>query len=129
MGAGGQWAAGEGVVDGAHGFRVVKIISRFRCSFFNRDVVVSGKNSDALHTPLYDTYLKLWYGTLSTHASSTRGYMKIIWREEDNLCVTLYLPTGPLIVHSSLSTNSGHNGRNFCNFGVSAFVQVTKQTE
>jgi hypothetical protein len=24
MGAGGQWAAGEGVVDGAHGFRVVK---------------------------------------------------------------------------------------------------------
>ena len=42
MGAGGQWAAGEGVVDGAHGFRVVKIISRFRCSFFNRDVVVSG---------------------------------------------------------------------------------------
>ena len=28
MGAGGQWAAGEGVVDGAHGFRVVKIISR-----------------------------------------------------------------------------------------------------
>ena len=25
MGAGGQWAAGEGVVDGAHGFRVVKI--------------------------------------------------------------------------------------------------------
>ena len=27
MGAGGQWAAGEGVVDGAHGFRVVKISS------------------------------------------------------------------------------------------------------
>ncbi len=25
MGAEGQWAAGEGVVDGAHGFRVVKI--------------------------------------------------------------------------------------------------------
>jgi hypothetical protein len=25
MGAGGQWAAGEGVADGAHGFRVVKI--------------------------------------------------------------------------------------------------------
>ncbi len=24
MGAGGQWAAGEGVADGAHGFRVVK---------------------------------------------------------------------------------------------------------
>jgi hypothetical protein len=24
MGAGGQWVAGEGVVDGAHGFRVVK---------------------------------------------------------------------------------------------------------
>jgi hypothetical protein len=24
MGVGGQWAAGEGVVDGAHGFRVVK---------------------------------------------------------------------------------------------------------
>jgi hypothetical protein len=32
-------------------------------------------------------------------------------------------------VDTSLSTNSGHNGRNFCNFGVSAFVQVTKQTE
>ena len=30
---------------------------------------------------------------------------------------------------TSLSTNSGHNARNFCNFGVSAFVQVTKQTE
>ena len=27
MGAGGQGAAGEGVVDGAHGFRVVKISS------------------------------------------------------------------------------------------------------
>jgi len=27
MGAGGQWAAGEGVVDGAYGFRVVKISS------------------------------------------------------------------------------------------------------
>ncbi len=27
MGAGGQWAAGEGVVKGAHGFRVVKISS------------------------------------------------------------------------------------------------------
>ncbi len=25
MGAGGQWAAGEGVADGDHGFRVVKI--------------------------------------------------------------------------------------------------------
>jgi hypothetical protein len=25
MGAGGQWAAGEGVADGAHGFRVEKI--------------------------------------------------------------------------------------------------------
>jgi hypothetical protein len=29
MGAGGQWAAGEGVVDGAHGFHVVKISSGF----------------------------------------------------------------------------------------------------
>jgi hypothetical protein len=29
MGAGGQWAAREGVVDGAHGFRVVKI-SKYR---------------------------------------------------------------------------------------------------
>ena len=27
MGAGGQWVAGEGVVDVAHGFRVVKISS------------------------------------------------------------------------------------------------------
>ena len=27
---GGQWAAGEGVVDGAHGFRVVKKTSGFR---------------------------------------------------------------------------------------------------
>jgi hypothetical protein len=30
MGAGGQWVAGEGVVDGAHGFRVVKKSSGFR---------------------------------------------------------------------------------------------------
>ena len=37
MGAGGQWAAGEGVVDGAHGFRVVKISSGLwfqMCTFF-----------------------------------------------------------------------------------------------
>ena len=35
MGVGGQWAAGEGVVDGAHGFRVVKKTSGFRvCTFF-----------------------------------------------------------------------------------------------
>ena len=38
MGAGGQWAAGEGVADGAHGFRVVKILvvgspNRFGDSF------------------------------------------------------------------------------------------------
>ena len=43
MGAGGQWAAGEGVVYGAHGFRVVKKTSGFRvCTFFMGDVVVSG---------------------------------------------------------------------------------------
>ena len=45
MGAGGQWAAGEGVVDGAHGFCVVKIenIEWFRCVHFSiGDVVVSG---------------------------------------------------------------------------------------
>jgi len=30
MGAGGQWAAGEGMVDGAHGFCVMKISSGFR---------------------------------------------------------------------------------------------------
>ena len=37
MGVGGQWAAGEGVVDGAHGFRVVKKTSGFRvCTFFYR---------------------------------------------------------------------------------------------
>jgi hypothetical protein len=35
MGAGGQWVAGEGVVDGAHGFRVVKISSGFRCAHFS----------------------------------------------------------------------------------------------
>jgi hypothetical protein len=34
MGAGGQWAAGEGVVDGAHGFRVVKKSSGFRVHIF-----------------------------------------------------------------------------------------------
>jgi hypothetical protein len=34
-----------------------------------------------------------------------------------------------LAIRTSLSTNSGHNARNFCNFGVSAFAQVTKQTE
>jgi hypothetical protein len=45
MGAGGQWAAGEGVVDGAHGFHVVKISSGFRCAHFSiGDVVVSGEN-------------------------------------------------------------------------------------
>ena len=38
MGVGGQWAAGEGVVDGAHGFRVVKKTSGFRvCPFFIGD--------------------------------------------------------------------------------------------
>ena len=44
MGAGGQWAAGEGVVDGAHGFRVVvNISSGFRCAHFSiGDVDVSG---------------------------------------------------------------------------------------
>jgi hypothetical protein len=43
MGAGGQWAAGEGVVDGAHGFRVVKILNDFKCAHFSiGDVVVSG---------------------------------------------------------------------------------------
>jgi hypothetical protein len=45
MGAGGQWVAGEGVVDGAHGFRVMKIenIEWFRCANFSiSDVVVSG---------------------------------------------------------------------------------------
>jgi hypothetical protein len=44
MGAGGQWAAGEGVVDGAHGFRDVKILSGFRCAHFSIGdvVVVSG---------------------------------------------------------------------------------------
>jgi uncharacterized protein YchJ len=31
MGAGGQWAAGEGVADGAHGFRVVKICCVWWC--------------------------------------------------------------------------------------------------
>jgi hypothetical protein len=31
MGAGGQWAAGEGVADGAYGFCVVKMLSDFRC--------------------------------------------------------------------------------------------------
>jgi hypothetical protein len=30
MGAGGQWAVGEDMVDGAHGFCVVKISSDFR---------------------------------------------------------------------------------------------------
>ena len=43
MGAGGQWAAGEGVVDGTYGFRVVKISSGFICAHFSiGDVVVSG---------------------------------------------------------------------------------------
>jgi hypothetical protein len=44
MGNGGQWAVGEGVVDGTHGFRVVKISSGFRCAHFFSigDVVVSG---------------------------------------------------------------------------------------
>jgi hypothetical protein len=44
MGARGQWAAGEGVADGAHGFSVLKISSGFRicASFINRADVVSG---------------------------------------------------------------------------------------
>ncbi len=54
MGAGGQWAAGQGMVDGAHGFRVVKI-SRVICGFdgyfsFGADILT--------HASLY---LKLWY--------------------------------------------------------------------
>jgi hypothetical protein len=57
MGAGGQWAAGEGVVDVAHGFRVVKISSGFRCAHFSIGDVLCfrSENSDAL------LYLKLWY--------------------------------------------------------------------
>jgi len=43
MGTRGQWAVGEGVVDGAHGFCVVKISSGFRCAHFSiGDVDVSG---------------------------------------------------------------------------------------
>ena len=81
MGAGGQWAAGEGVVDGAHGFRVVKISSGFRCAHFSiGDVVVSGAKT-------LTHYSTKNSGTLSTYASSTGGYMKMIWHEEDNLCV------------------------------------------
>jgi hypothetical protein len=34
MGAGGQWAAGEGVVDGTHGFHVVIISSGFDVHIF-----------------------------------------------------------------------------------------------
>jgi hypothetical protein len=34
MGAEGQWAAGEGMVDGAYGFRAVKKSSGFRCAHF-----------------------------------------------------------------------------------------------
>ena len=34
MGDGGQWAAGEGMVDENHGFRVVKKSSGFRCAHF-----------------------------------------------------------------------------------------------
>jgi hypothetical protein len=54
MGAGGQWAAGEGVVDDAHGFCVVKISSSFRCARFSIGRFRS-QNSDA------SLYLKLWY--------------------------------------------------------------------
>ncbi len=58
MGARGQWAAGEGVVDGAHGFRVVKISSGFRCAHFSiGDVVVFGAKILTHHS----IYLKLWY--------------------------------------------------------------------
>ena len=39
MGAGGQWAVGEDVVDGAHGFRVVKISSGFRFAHFSIGLV------------------------------------------------------------------------------------------
>jgi hypothetical protein len=35
MGAGGQWAAGESMVDSVHGFRVVKMSSGFRCAHFS----------------------------------------------------------------------------------------------
>ncbi len=54
MGAGGQWAVGEGVVDGAHGFHVVKISSGlwFQMHIFRR---CRSENSDA------SLYLKLWY--------------------------------------------------------------------
>jgi len=57
MGARGQWVAGEGVVDGAHGFCVVKISSGLW--FVVSDVHIfrrcQSENSDAL------LYLKLWY--------------------------------------------------------------------
>jgi hypothetical protein len=56
MGAGGQWVAGEGVVDGAHGFRVVKISSGFRCANYSiGDVLFPERKFLRL------LYLKLWY--------------------------------------------------------------------
>ena len=42
MGVGGQWAAGEGVVDGAHGFSVVKKTSGFRvCTYFEKILMLT----------------------------------------------------------------------------------------
>jgi hypothetical protein len=53
MGAGGQWAAGEGVVDGAHGFRVVKKNEWFQSVHIFLSAMLCfqcEKNSDAYST-------------------------------------------------------------------------------
>ena len=78
------------MVDGAHGFRVVKISkisSGFRCAhlfFGNVGVKI------LMHFMVL--YLKLWYSFYIRVEHG--GYMKIIWREERNLCAQHHPPRG-----------------------------------
>ncbi len=78
MGAGGLWAAGEGVVDGAHGFRVVKKTSGFRvCKFFYRRCCVSGaKKFWCL------LYLKLWYSFYIRFEYQRLHENNLAWRRQ-----------------------------------------------
>jgi hypothetical protein len=78
MGAKGQWAVGEGVVDGAHGFCVVKILSGlwFQMHIFRG---CRSKNSDA------SLYLKLWY-SFYIHVEYQRLHENNLARRAQLMC-------------------------------------------
>ena len=79
MGAGGQWAAGEGVVDGAHGFRVVKISSGFRCAHFS--IKVSQKIKSAI---CLSADLSIFLANLSTDFAGAKIRFFVIFCVPEN---------------------------------------------